>query len=603
MSLEFVSTLAEVLGETLDGDMRRKLASYAAYAAPLLGAIPLIGGGLSGTADHVLAQMGRKDPWHKQFEELSEQIQALGKRVLIVVDDVDRLGADELLTLLRVLRLLGRFRGVHYLIAYDQDTVEDLLRSTGAVGRSTAFMEKIVQYPFETPPLPRAARLRLTSAAIDDLLSVTGRQLDEIGLYRASSLVEVIAEQIQTPRTLGRFREHLLAFSSHVNDGQLDVVDFVAVTWLRLASHGVWAELSRSFDLLRSGSRGADILDRQQMSPSAWEEFVVGADAAADVQGTLEVLAIVFEGVRVPGLREHLGHKRSISDPTYFGRYLILAIPEDDVSDELVEDVVSGNCSNLDDRMAELAGIIDGRDDALARLALSRFRSARENFKEPSERLIAFVFARLQARVSDIDRVGAPRTDVRQLLASEVARGLVAGVVEVSGIIDLVGEDESLNLVWLASRTMEFRDRKMEIARGFAAYWRPHFLDRFDELRERGLLAPVCELLVFCYSAEELSATLDSTVADYETFVSLGTDFVRLSEWVGASVSYELNFNSKQFVALVSEDVRDRYRSQIEEESARVAYETDDYLSRDVPPDIKRAFAVDSLRALYGSET
>lgn len=603
MSLEFVRTLAEALGNGLDKDMRRRLAGYATYVAPLLGAVPIFGGGLRATADHVLAEIGRRAPWHRQFKELSARIQSLGKRVLIVVDDVDRLGADELLTLLRVLRLLGRFRGVHYLIAYDQDTVEDLLRSTGAVGRSTAFMEKIVQYPFETPPLPRAATLRLTDAAVGDLLSATGRQLDEVGLQRASSLMETIAAQIQTPRTLGRFREHLLAFSSHVNDGQLDVVDFVAVTWLRLASHGVWAELGRSFDVLRSGSRVRGILDREEMTPSDWEAFVVRADTAADVQGTLAVLAIMFQGVHFPGISDYLDHERSISDPTYFGRYLILAIPEDDVSDELIEDVVRGHCSNLDARMTELAVIIDGNDDALARLALSRYRSVREKYKEPSGRLLDFVFARLQTRVSDIDQVGALLTDVRQILAAEAARGLVAGVVSVSAVIDLVGEDESLNLVWLTSRTVEFRDRKKEIAHRFAAYWHPQLLDRFDELRERRLLARVCELLVFCYSAEELAGTLDSTVVDYEDFVSLGIGFVHLAEWVGSSVSYELNFRSKQFAALVSVDVRDQYRSQIEAEAGQVAYDTDDYPSRDIPPAVIRAFAIDSLRSLYISVT
>ena len=151
MSLEFVNTLAAVLGEPLDGDLRRKLADYAGYAAPMLAAIPVFGPGAKGVAEQALARLGSRPPWHEQFEALSQRIQALGRRVLIVVDDVDRLGGDELLTLLRVLRLLGRFRGVHYLIAYDQDTVEDLLRSTGAVGRSSAFTAK----PGATSPAAR----------------------------------------------------------------------------------------------------------------------------------------------------------------------------------------------------------------------------------------------------------------------------------------------------------------------------------------------------------------------------------------------------------------------------------------------------------------
>ena len=598
MSLEFVNTLAAVLGEKLDGDLRWKLAEYAGYAAPMLAAIPFFGVAAKGVADQALTRLGSRPPWHEQFDALSQRIQELGRRVLIVVDDVDRLGGDELLTLLRVLRLLGRFRGVHYLIAYDQDTVEDLLRSTGAVGRSSAFMEKIVQYPFETPPLPRAATLRLVGEAVEELLAVTGRRLDEIGLYRLTSLVAIIAPLIGTPRSLGRFREHLLAFASHVNHGQLDVVDYVAVTWLRLTAHGVWSVLGRSLELLRSGERTTGVREQVPLGAADWALFVSESDASADVEATVALLSFMFEGVKHEGVNRYTAHDRSISDPTYFGRYLLLAIPEDDVSDELIEIVVTGEDNDLAGKMAELSAIIDGSDDALANLAISRFRAVREKVSEPSVRLMAFLAERLRARVDDVDRVAAPRTELRVLLAGEVARGITSKTVDAVAVIDLVGEDEALNLVWLAGRSPRFRDRRKEVAAGFAAYWRPQLVDRLEELKAAGKLAAVAEIVVYASTKDEIAGLLDPAVVDYESFVSLGRAFIHLAEWVGSSTSYELRFNAMSFVTLVSEAVRDKYRAELAAEAGRIEYARDDYLSRDIAPEILRAFAVDALHDL-----
>ena len=68
--------------------------------------------------------------WKQCFDELSKELQKLGISILVVVDDIDRLQADELLDLLKVVRLLGRFPGVDYLLAYDEQSLIEILRSS-----------------------------------------------------------------------------------------------------------------------------------------------------------------------------------------------------------------------------------------------------------------------------------------------------------------------------------------------------------------------------------------------------------------------------------------------------------------------------------------
>ncbi|MEV0434096.1 P-loop NTPase fold protein [Nocardia sp. NPDC050413] len=95
------------------------------------------------------------DPFQDRFDKISEAIEKAGTRVLVVVDDLDRLHTDELLAVMKAVRLLGRFPNVHYLLSYDKTTVIDLLTSSDLArdnrDRAHRYLEKIVQYPFLLP--------------------------------------------------------------------------------------------------------------------------------------------------------------------------------------------------------------------------------------------------------------------------------------------------------------------------------------------------------------------------------------------------------------------------------------------------------------------
>ena len=596
MSLEFVRTLSYALDPAQEDDkVQKSLLRYASYAAPLLGAVPVVGSALAGTANKALEDLAHQLPWQKQFEELAEQVQKHGKRVLIIVDDVDRLGGQELLTLLKVLRLLGRFRGVHYLIAYDQDTVEDLLRSTGAVGRSASFMEKIVQYPFETPPVPRAAAARLLDNAFQALLDMTQVKLSPSDLRRANSLLSIIAPRLSTPRTIGRFREYLLAFAPHVKIGQLDLLDYVGVTWLRLSAHGVWARLEEWSRMLRIGSKPTDnVLHPEPVSEEDWAALITSADASAHVSSTMELLAQMFSGVKFQGATSYTSHSHSISEESYFGRYLLLAVPEDDISDELIEDVITDQGGEA--RMHELAQIIDGPDGSLASLAVARYSGLRETHTEADTRLLGFIKERLAAREQEEERLGSPLIGLQDLLTHEMVLVLTTNTMDASSVIDALGEQLSLRLLSMAMRPLGVKGEKNRILRQFARYWLGELPSRIEALRESGMLRLVAELLTEAAPAEKLEGLLDHAIGDYNSYLDIAEAFVYFESWVGSSVTYNPTFRSRAFLALVSAGIRERYRPQVTAEAGKRTYPIDDLPSPDINPADLRAFTVDSLK-------
>lgn len=599
MSLEFVSTLADILGEKQSDDLRRKLSRYAAFATPLIAAIPGVGAATKEIADIAINRLDQRPPWHAQFKELSSSIEAIGKKVLIIVDDVDRLGGQELLTLLRIVRLLGRFHGVHYLLAYDQDTVEDLLRSTGSTGRSAAFMEKIVQYPFESPPMPRAAIVRLLNEVLQELLERTGFQLDEVGITRTSELIALLSSQIRTPRTLGRLREHLLAFSSHVQSAELDLLDYVAITWLRLNSHGVWTQLPIWHEELRTGKDSSGLPSSEFLTEKDWISRIGLVSPGSDPNHALAMFSFLYAGVTFHGDSHYYERPQGLDNSRYLGRYLLLDIPEDDVRDEVVElaitDLLSGNESK---HTREITNIIDQDNSALALLVLGIMAEVRRQSDKTSTRLVKFLVERLEVHDSDDYGFQTPQHSIRTLLAREVACALLSGLITAETVVNLTGEEKSLALIRLASRTAEYLSQSKQISRYLADYWLGQLPTRYAELQLSRQLGPVADLICYACEPEEISGSLDDKVPDFEAYVALASSFVYFAQWVGASIEYEMRFRSEAFYLLVSEEKHQQFIEEVRSEPQTLDYKSERLPTTEIAPQVRRAFAIDSIRGV-----
>lgn len=209
---EFYGSLARALPPKRGIDLRRSFGRLASIAAPAASLIPLAGGAAESALKMTGDALSSSPPWDAAFKEASRRMRDLGIPVLVIADDIDRLQPDELLALLKVVRLLGRFPGVQYLLAYDDQTLFGQLNGSDRLAAYGAdYMEKIVQYPLTVPPL---LQYQLISRINDGILRVfqkLERPVLEPG--RQSSASELIRNHLRTPRAIERFlaqlRHHL----------------------------------------------------------------------------------------------------------------------------------------------------------------------------------------------------------------------------------------------------------------------------------------------------------------------------------------------------------------------------------------------------------
>jgi len=100
-------------------------------------------------------QYFRKSPdFETQLEDLKEHFKELPQKIVIIIDDLDRLQKDEILVLFRTIRLIADFPNVVYLVGYSHEYVNNIIEDKTTNGQPS-FMEKIFQLEFELPePIP-----------------------------------------------------------------------------------------------------------------------------------------------------------------------------------------------------------------------------------------------------------------------------------------------------------------------------------------------------------------------------------------------------------------------------------------------------------------
>ena len=171
----------------------------------------------------------------EQYKFLKKEICKLGRKIVIFIDDVDRLDGEELTELFCLVRNISSFPNMSYILAYDKEHVASQLK--GRFDPHTyRYMEKILQeeYPLSkiTPEqLEEALRLELKRIGSDDLCT----PIESSGIQ--------LVYHLPTLRAIKRICNTLSSYRKEL-EGNVALFDWFIIELIRI-------QYPRVFDLLR----------------------------------------------------------------------------------------------------------------------------------------------------------------------------------------------------------------------------------------------------------------------------------------------------------------------------------------------------------------
>lgn len=376
------------------------------------------------------------DPFFKRFKKLSDAIDEAGQNVLVVVDDIDRLHTDELLGVLKAVRLLGRFSRVHYLLSYDEQTVLDVLKASDIANReekrARQYLEKIVQYPFVLPPLEvnqleSTLRTELLQAAAAHGISAepaSAQRWNDVDRIISTLPDNDIARM--TLRRIKRLASQVEVLCALVGANDLNFIDAVLVTYLRLWYPAVYEQLPGWRPDLIKGRRVQRV---SATGDKSWPDLIVEAldinlgtsRGDAELEGVLRLMSTLFPGAIQKGGMRKDDEQCRIDSPDYFGRYVALGIPAGDVSDDTVRAELTSLCAtgHLGSDSAIIGMLADPQSAALVLRKLLRVVGVIAE-SPPGNAYKAAVFLHRQLREGD-RLFGGWATVINALLGHAVA--------------------------------------------------------------------------------------------------------------------------------------------------------------------------------------
>lgn len=206
--------------------------------------------GLFETAGKLSALLLRRAAKDKEAcklrEEVKKSLRKQNKRILVVIDDMDRPESEEIGNIFRVIKAVADFPKTTYLLAFDKDIVVKALGSVQGISDENYgedYLEKIVQVPFHLPVPDKATLRRLFFEQLDLILSDTPEELFD-QTYWGNVYWDGIDHCLNTMRDIKRLI-NALRVSYPMVKGEVNPVDFIVIKRIEVFSSNIY-QLIRS---------------------------------------------------------------------------------------------------------------------------------------------------------------------------------------------------------------------------------------------------------------------------------------------------------------------------------------------------------------------
>jgi predicted KAP-like P-loop ATPase len=179
--------------------------------------------------------------------EIDEALGKLGKKLVIFIDDVDRMDSGEVVEVLKLIRNTADFRNTFFIVAYDRNYVSSSIKTTNDY-KPQLYLEKIFQLEIT---LPYFEKSELVRALLEKIRPLVGNELDQIIEAPAPDVFAVrksfLEDWLTSMRDVTRLA-NAIAINYPRLKGNVVIRDFINMEMFRLKFPSIYQILYRQTD-------------------------------------------------------------------------------------------------------------------------------------------------------------------------------------------------------------------------------------------------------------------------------------------------------------------------------------------------------------------
>lgn len=164
-------------------------------------------------------------------KKIVDKLLHVEKKIIIIIDDVDRLTNEEVRQIFQLVKSLADFPNVIYILSFDKEIVCDALKEVQK-GDGSEFIEKIIQVPIEVPLAQKSEIYNLLFVELNKVMKEIPE--DSFDNYYWGNIFNFgINKCFETIRDVRRFM-NVLNFGFASVKEEINPVDFLAVTAIQV---------------------------------------------------------------------------------------------------------------------------------------------------------------------------------------------------------------------------------------------------------------------------------------------------------------------------------------------------------------------------------
>ncbi|MBW8244077.1 KAP family NTPase [Muricauda oceani] len=328
-----------------------------------------------------LLEFGKDNSVTEDFKRINISLKNLGKKFLIVLDDMDRLKADEVFEILKLIRNTANFDNFIYLVAYDKTYISESLNKIG-IPKNDAFAEKIFLKEEHLLPITEAKIKKYLADRLKEELPSKKQEIDNYFGYLVRYLTRDKGNFcLKHIRDVKRFLKNFLREYKEMEQ-EVDFKDYLNVKLLKFKFYDVYRILfldsyyylhpSQNTHSASGVARDALLLayegenktglairfrkfEESRLGIHATQVLNMGDDSLNDLK---KLVSDLFTN-NTYASKSHL----SIVFPSHYYRYFQDMLQEHEISEEVFKSEIGKDLDSIQDAISRWNG--EGKLDAV----------------------------------------------------------------------------------------------------------------------------------------------------------------------------------------------------------------------------------------------
>jgi hypothetical protein len=261
-------------------------------------------------------------------EKINEYLRNSGKKIVVIIDDIDRLTDQETELIFRLTKGIADFDNLIYILLYDKGVVSKSLEKFKSEN-GQKYLEKIVQYPLTVPKPHTTTIKKLLFKELDEILKkLDTENVKYIFNKETWSQVHLLIDKyIKTVRDINQI-VNIISFEYPIIATEVNFTDFFIISLIKLKSHALYELIQnkpRDFFIHKDRTYKAEEEQKRIV-----ENFNENLKIFHEFKDLLEIIFPIFTEYNNRSSGKH--ETKYISDIYYFENYFSFSISDDKLS-------------------------------------------------------------------------------------------------------------------------------------------------------------------------------------------------------------------------------------------------------------------------------